>query len=112
MAASEPVRTHLDSKSSHKTFESCVAKDLQKIRKLILELRENNNFPFPQTQTCGQKRYNGHLAEHYIQFENYVEAFIVRLSSSQIKHSDIISVRNQLVADTFKIIRGEINVIP
>ncbi|MEO0349129.1 MAG: hypothetical protein AAF282_03660 [Cyanobacteria bacterium P01_A01_bin.15] len=112
LTASEPVQAHLNSKSSPKTFESFVAKDLQKIRKLILELRENNNFPFPQAQTCGQKRYNGHLAEHYIQFENYVEAFIVRLNSSQIKHSDLMGVRNQLVADTFKIIRGEINVIP
>lgn len=109
---SESVRTILSSKSSKKEFESLIAKDLKKIRKLILELRENKNFPFPLSQACGQQRYNGHLAEHYVQFEKYIEDFITCLKNKKIKPTTALKTRNRLVTDTFKIIRGEINILP
>lgn len=108
----EPVKQALRSRSYKKEFEALVQKDLQKVRQLISELRDNNVFPFLLSQTCGQERYNGHLAEHYIQFEKYIDEFITCLKNKKIKATDALKIRDQLVTDTFKIIRGEFDVTP
>ena len=85
---------------------------ISKIRRLIKELKENDQFPFAKAEACGQTRYNAHLAEHYVQFESYVEKLLVRLQSGKAEDGGSIQSRDQIVTAVFRIIRGEINVLP
>ncbi|MBF2047153.1 MAG: hypothetical protein IGS54_07290 [Elainella sp. C42_A2020_010] len=77
---------------------------LAKIVQLMAELRSNNNFPTPET--LGQQRYNGHLAEHFKNIEQYFSQLLAQLKSKQLKSLDIIDNRNKIVANIFEIIRG------
>ncbi|WNZ27642.1 hypothetical protein HJG54_32855 [Leptolyngbya sp. NK1-12] len=77
---------------------------LAKIVQLMAELRSNNNFPTPET--LGQQRYNGHLAEHFKNVEQYFSQLLAQLKSKQLKSLDIIDNRNKIVANIFEIIRG------
>ena len=87
---------------------------ISKIRRLIKELKENDQLPVEngKKEACGQKRYNAHLAEHYVQFESYVEKFLAKLQSNKAERGSSIHSRNQIVTAVFRIIRGEINVLP
>ena len=87
------------------------AAKIAKIRQLVKELRQNNRFPFPKAEACGQTRYNAHLAEHYVQLETYVEKAVAQLQSKSPQQSGM-QVRKRVVADIFRIVRGEINVSP
>lgn len=86
--------------------------DIERIRSLVAELRKNDSFPFSRDKTCGQERYNGQLAEHYAQIEYYVDTFIDALQKKQLIKTSGLHLRDRLVADLFKIIRGEVNVSP
>ncbi len=86
--------------------------DIERVRSLVAELRENNSFPFSKDKTCGQKRYNGQLAEHYVRIERYTDTFIDMLQKKQLKKTSSLQLRDQLVADIFEIIRGEVNILP
>ena len=85
---------------------------ISKIRRLILELKENDHFPFSKAEACGQTRYNAHLAEHYAQLAAYVERAIALLTKGQRAKENSLQVRRRVVADVFRIIRGEVNVMP
>jgi hypothetical protein len=112
LMARDPVLPYLRSKQSWEAVEPAVNGELQQIRQLLRELIQNDQFPFDPSHTCGQTRYNGHLAEHYAQFEKYIEQVITHLKCKKLKHTQALSLRDQLVTDTFKIIHGDSNVMP
>lgn len=112
LVTSSPVQSFYASKQSWQKIEPHTHAKITKICRLIRELRQNDNFPFPISEACGQKRYNSHLAEHYVQLEKYVERFIVKLQKKQLKNTEAIAVRHHLVADIFEIIRGGIDILP
>jgi hypothetical protein len=85
---------------------------IAKVRQLVKGLVSNERFPFDSSQTCGQTRYNGHLSEHYVQFEKYVEQVIDLLKTDCPREVKATAIRNQIVTDTFRILRGEINIMP
>ncbi|NJM99185.1 MAG: hypothetical protein HC800_20435 [Phormidesmis sp. RL_2_1] len=83
------------------------ANEIAAIREAIKVLRENKHFPFPLSETCGQERYNGHLAEHYVQFEKCIEGYLLKMQKREFKGIRLTQVRQRLVIDVFKVIRGE-----
>ena len=89
---------------------SPVHTSLEEIFKLIAELRSNDRFPTPEV--LDQKRYNGHLAEHFKNIDQYFKQFIQQLKDRQLKSLDLIYNRNKIVADVFRIIRGDSDVAP
>lgn len=109
----QPVESSLKTpvKPSKETFK-LIEKRRAKIRKLVKELRQNNQFPFSSSEACGQKRYNAHLSEHYVQIEIYTERFFDSLETHQPKDVSATVIRNKIVADVFRIVRGETGVLP
>jgi hypothetical protein len=73
----------------------------------ILEFADKlaNNPEPPSGNVLGQKRYNGHLAEHYKKFKLYVH----QLHKEKWRYANLslIEVRDRVVKEVFKIIRGE-----
>ncbi len=57
---------------------------------------------------CGQKRYNGHLESHC----NRIVQYFKDLKSKQNNLSNLIDIRNNVVKDIFRIMRGESDVKP
>ena len=53
--------------------------------------------------TAGQKRYNGHLEEQLTRLKHYLEEYH---QSSQ-TFSSLTEIRNKIVTDVFKILRGD-----
>ncbi len=112
LATAEPIQSFYSSQKSWQKISPSPSGEIKTIRRLVIELCKNDSFPFNFEKTCGQKRYNGHLAEHYTQLERYVEAFIDDLQQKQLKKTSGLYLRDQLVTDVFKIIRGEVNISP
>jgi hypothetical protein len=110
IVASEPMQTYYGTKQSWAGVQHSIEPKLQEIFQLIAELRENDQFPTPEI--VGQKRYNGHLVEHYKNLEIYIKKFVACLQFRQLKSVDMIEVRNKILTDVFRIISGEVNVIP
>jgi hypothetical protein len=92
------------------TVAATVHVDLKEIFQLIADLRSNNRFPTPEI--LGQQRYNGHLAEHFKNVEQYFQALVEQLQARQLKSLHLIHNRNKIVADIFQIIRGNSNIHP
>lgn len=90
--------------------DQTVKAHLAKITQLMAELRSNDKFPTPET--LDQQRYNGHLAEHFKNIEQYFSQLIMQLKTKQLKSLDIIDNRNKIVADIFAMIRGYSNITP
>lgn len=104
------IEKHASAKSSRpnsKELKQSTQRTISEMREAIKSLRRNDNFPFPIAEACGQKRYNGHLAEHYVQFEKCIEDYTNRLQNGQFKGSRASVIRDQVVTDVFKVIRGE-----
>jgi hypothetical protein len=78
-----------------------------RINAILQDLLKNDKFPFPKDEACGQQRYNGHLAEHYLQLEKSTQSFIAKLKAKQLSDISSTAVRDQIVTEFFKIIRGE-----
>ncbi len=95
-----------------KEINSFSGNEVKRIRALVKELRRNDSFPFDKNQTCGQKRYNGQLAKHYKHLDKYVEVFIEAFQDHRLKKMSGFYLRDLLVTDMFKIIRGEVSVMP
>lgn len=108
--AKESVQTAYASKQNWKTALVSMEEEFTEISQLIEELKTNNQFPTPEI--LGQRRYNGHLAEHYKNFDSYIKQFVDGLKSRKMKSIKIIEVRNKVVTDVFKIIWGETNIVP
>ncbi|MEM8502379.1 MAG: hypothetical protein AAF716_04425 [Cyanobacteria bacterium P01_D01_bin.1] len=92
--------------------EDFVDVEVGRVRALLKELRENNQFPFAEHHAQGQKKYNGHLEDHYFRFETYVDKFINAFEKQKLRSLDIIYLRDQMVADVFSILRGETSIVP
>ncbi|MDJ0799120.1 MAG: hypothetical protein QNJ51_20255 [Calothrix sp. MO_167.B12] len=60
--------------------------------------------------TGGQKRYNGHIASHCKKVCQYFDN--LRLKTDHCKQLQLIDIRNKVVRDIFKIMRGESDVSP
>jgi hypothetical protein len=58
--------------------------------------------------SCGQKRYNGHLESHCDRLIQYFE----QLKSKKLNLTSLTEIRNKIVRDIFKIMRGESDVKP
>jgi hypothetical protein len=104
IVASESIQTYYNSKQSWKTVDSAIQSELNDISQLIAELRTNNQFPTPDI--LGQKRYNGHLAEQYKNFDLYIAQFTEQLKAKKLQSINIIDVRNRMITDVFNIIGG------
>ncbi|MGB3300100.1 MAG: hypothetical protein WBA76_17695, partial [Phormidesmis sp.] len=104
-----PAKTFVE--PSKKTLK-LIEKRSAKIRKLVRELRQNNQFPFSPSEACGQKRYNAHLSDHYVQIETYTEKFFDSLKTHPTKDISPTVIRTKIVADIFRIVRGETGVLP
>jgi hypothetical protein len=78
-----------------------------RINTALKNLIKNDKFPFPIEEACGQKRYNGHLAEHYLQLEKSTQSFMAKLKQRELPDIRSIPIRDQVVTEFFKIIRGE-----
>ncbi|MBD2774599.1 HypX (modular protein) [Iningainema tapete] len=57
---------------------------------------------------CGQERYNGHLESHYEKVVKYFE----QVQEKKINFPNLEEIRNKVVRDIFKIMRGESDVRP
>ncbi|MCC5616506.1 hypothetical protein LC605_15785 [Nostoc sp. CHAB 5836] len=57
---------------------------------------------------CGQKRYNGHLESHCDRLIQYFE----QLKCKKLNLTNLTEIRNKIVKDIFKIMRGESDVKP
>ncbi|OKH44168.1 hypothetical protein NIES2101_29060 [Calothrix sp. HK-06] len=57
---------------------------------------------------CGQKRYNGHLESHCDRLIQYFE----QLKCKRLNLTNLTEIRNKIVRDVFKIMRGESDVKP
>ena len=112
LISAEPFKKYLTSKKPGKEIDKYTSETIVSVRQLIKELRHNDQFPFDKSHSCEQKRYNGHLAEHYVQFEKYIEQLITNLMSKQLSCSEPVQFRNLIVTDTFRLIRGDIDVTP
>jgi hypothetical protein len=81
--------------------------DWQDINKLLESLPNS-----PKTRVlhnvCGQQRYNGHLESHCEKLFQYFE----QLQGKKPDYSSLIEIRNKIVRDIFKIMRGESDVRP
>ena len=87
---------------------SDIQKRIQSIRCLLEELRTNDRFPFPSNEACGQRRYNGHLDEHYIQLEKFVDEAIQQIEAWSSREASLCNIREQLVTTAFRLIRGNV----
>lgn len=107
--ADPSVQDYYQTKGEWEAVDPAVHKSLREITRLMSELRSNNQFPTPET--LGQKRYNGHLAEHFKNMEQYFGKMIMQLKAGKLKSLNLIECRNQLLVDIFKMIRGESNIL-
>ncbi|RCJ14937.1 hypothetical protein A6S26_09790 [Nostoc sp. ATCC 43529] len=78
------------------------------VDKLLENLPTNNSIIPGLQNVCGQRRYNGHLESHCVRLVNYVE----ELKYKKFNTNNLIDIRNKIVRDIFKIIRGESDVKP
>jgi hypothetical protein len=82
--------------------------DWQVIDKLLDSLPTNNSIISNLQNTGGQKRYNGHLESHFVRLVGYFK----QLKNKKIHSNSLIDIRNKIVRDIFKIMRGESDVTP
>ncbi len=82
--------------------------DWQVVDKLLESLPTNNSRIPGLQNACGQKRYNGHLESHCVRLVNYFK----QLKDKKFNSNKLIDIRNKIVRDIFKIIRGESDVKP
>ncbi len=107
LVTDESVQDFYSSRQSWKKIDPSAGVEIERVRSLVTELRENHNFPSDSDKTCDQKRYNGHLVEHYAQLERYIEAFFGALRNKKIKKTSGLHLRDRLVTDVFEIRRGK-----
>jgi hypothetical protein len=86
--------------------------ETQSIIDLMDDLCRNNRFPFPESEALGQKRYNGHLAEHYKNISQYFKDLIQIVQTKRLRSRDLIQNRDRIVTHVFEMIRGTGNVLP
>ncbi|MBE9118408.1 HypX (modular protein) [Lusitaniella coriacea LEGE 07157] len=80
------------------------------ILSLIDELTHNNLSA--SDRVLGQKRYNGHFAEHYKQLKDYFYQLNKQTEAKKLRFTNLIEARNAIVRDVFRMIRGENEVKP
>jgi len=81
--------------------------DWQHIDKLLGNLPTSSNKSVLEDK-YGQKRYNGHLESHCDRLIQYFE----QLKCKQLNLTSLTDIRNKIVRDVFKIMRGESDVKP
>ncbi|MDJ0736570.1 MAG: hypothetical protein QNJ47_21315 [Nostocaceae cyanobacterium] len=81
--------------------------DWQEIN-LLLDTLPNVSKKQILANACGQERYNGHFASHYQKVCEYFK----NLQSKTENLDNLIEIRNKIVRDIFKIMRGESDVRP
>jgi len=109
LVTSPPIKDFYKSKQNTLKMGTEIQRYTNEIRRHLKALRINEPFPFPEDERCGQQRYNGHLAEHYVQIEHYVEDFIAALQRKKIADISGLAIRDLIVTDIFKMIRGTTN---
>ncbi|BAY22311.1 hypothetical protein NIES2100_20740 [Calothrix sp. NIES-2100] len=82
--------------------------DWRVIDNLLESLPTPNSITPGLQKSCGQKRYNGHLENHCDRLVKYFH----QLKSKKWNDTNLIDIRNKIVKDIFKIIRGESEVTP
>lgn len=78
------------------------------LKRLSDKLLQQITPKMPSNQVLGQERYNGHLDRHFQGIVNY----FAQLEHSNLIPSTLQEIRNKLVKDIFKIVRGEIDIRP
>ena len=81
--------------------------DWQDIDKLLENLPTSSSKSVLEDK-CGQKRYNGHLESHCDRLIQYFE----QLKCKKLNLTNLTEIRNKIVRDIFKIMRGESDVKP
>ncbi|MBE9062834.1 hypothetical protein [cf. Phormidesmis sp. LEGE 11477] len=113
LIATDPsVEEIYSSSKSWNESNKLLKRQIDRVRKIVQELRENKDIPFDDKHARGQKRYNGHLVSHYEALDKYVESFIRALKDKDISNLNGIHIRDQIVTDVFRIIRGDVDVSP
>ncbi|MGB3786997.1 MAG: hypothetical protein WA949_03235 [Phormidesmis sp.] len=92
--------------------ENFVETEICRVHTLLEELIKNDQFPFALHHAQGQKKYNGHFEERYVRFETYVEKFIHAFQNKDLRNLDALYLRDQMVADVFRILREETAIVP
>lgn len=82
--------------------------DWEEIDELLKRLPKLNSITPGLQKSCGQKRYNGHLENHCDRLVKYFH----QVKSKKWNITGLIEIRNKIVKDVFKIMRGESDVSP
>ncbi|WP_019499818.1 hypothetical protein [Pseudanabaena sp. PCC 6802] len=87
-------------------------KQLDEVKLIIKSLIDNNNFTTIESN-LGQKRYNGHFADHYKNLERYfnnltanIAKHTYRFKKSNESLPSIVGIRNRIIVDFFRILSG------
>ncbi len=78
------------------------------IDKILESLPRTNSITPGLQNACGQKRYNGHFESHCVRLLEYFK----QIKDKKINSNNLIDIRNKIVRDIFKIMRGESDVKP
>lgn len=106
LLSASTVQDFYHSQQSWPDIEPLLSGEIGRIRGLVKELRENNNFPFRIENACGQQRYNGQMEKHYVQLESYIERLFDSLEHKRDLEMSALALRDRLVTDIFRIIQG------
>jgi hypothetical protein len=107
LVTSQPFRSFYESTETWEAIGGEPKVRVARIENILKSLLKNDNFPFQPAKACGQKRYNGHLAEHYVQLKKSTDYYILKLQQKKLPDISGVTIRNIVVTEFFKIIRGE-----
>lgn len=82
--------------------------DWKEVNSLLKYLPTSSNKLVLEGNYCGQKRYNGHFESHCDRLVQYFE----QLKIKKLPFTSLSEIRNKVVRDVFKIMRGESDVKP
>ena len=80
----------------------------EEINMILSELHKLSSWK--SENVLGQRRYNGHLESHFREVINYFKQLEQRKNS--FAEQSLIGIRNKIVRDIFRIMRGENGIIP